>query len=63
MFFSKFTSPEQFYAAVLHQDTQHQKPLALQTDGNSMQRHLPQQEIQKTVCQYRLPVQLITTRY
>jgi hypothetical protein len=36
----------------VHQDTQHQKPQALQTDGKSfwfpMQQHLLQQEIQRT---------------
>jgi hypothetical protein len=45
---SKFTSPEQSYAAELRQDTQHQQPQALQTDGKSVQQHLSQQEIQKT---------------
>jgi hypothetical protein len=62
MFFSKFASPEQFYTAALHQDTHHQQPQAPQTDGKSVrhpiQQHLPQQEIQKQVCQYRLTVQL-----
>jgi hypothetical protein len=47
MFFSKFTSPEQSYAAALCQDTQHQQPQAPQTDEKSMQnpiqQYLPQQ--------------------
>jgi hypothetical protein len=56
-FFSKFTSPEQSYAAALRQDTQHQQLQAPQTDGkcsrHPVQQHLPQEEIQKT----RLSVQ------
>jgi hypothetical protein len=31
-FFSKFTSPQQSYAAALHQDTQHQQPQTTQTE-------------------------------
>jgi hypothetical protein len=45
---SKFTSPEQFFAAALHQDMQHQQPQALKTGGKSVQQHLPQQEFQRT---------------
>jgi hypothetical protein len=59
MFFSKFTSPEQSYTDELRQDTQHQQPQALQTDGKSMwytvQQHLPQQEIQKTGLSVQAP--------
>jgi hypothetical protein len=57
--FSKFTSPEQSYAAALRQDTQHQQPQAPQTDGKSVwhpvQQHLPQQEIQKTGLSVQAP--------
>jgi hypothetical protein len=58
MFFSKFTSPEQSYAAALHQDTQYQQPQTLQTDGKTKQhpaQHLPQQEIQKTGLSIQAP--------
>jgi hypothetical protein len=48
---SKLTSPEQSYAAALHQDTQHQETQAPQMCGKSLrtsvQQHLPQQEIQR----------------
>jgi hypothetical protein len=68
MIFSKFTSPEQSYAAALHQDTQHQQPQALQTDGESVQhpvpvqQHLPQQEIQKTGLSVKASIRLTVTR-
>jgi hypothetical protein len=59
MFFSKFTSPGQSYAAALWQDTQRQQPQALQTDGRSvwdpMQQHQSQQEIQKTGLSVQIP--------
>jgi hypothetical protein len=59
MFFPKFTSSEQSYAAALRQDTQHQQPQAPQTDGKSLQppvqQHLPQQEIQKTGLSIQAP--------
>jgi hypothetical protein len=55
MFFSKFTSPEQPFAAALCQDTQHQQPQRhCRHMGKAcdhpipMQQHLPQQEIQRT---------------
>jgi hypothetical protein len=58
-FFSKFTSPEQSYAAALRQDSQHQRPQAPQTDGKSLlhpvQQHLPQQEIQRTGLSVQAP--------
>jgi hypothetical protein len=59
MFFSKFTSPEQSFAAALLQETQHQQAQALQTCGKSlwrpMQQHLSQQEIQKTGLSVQAP--------
>jgi hypothetical protein len=42
-FFSKFTSPQQSYAAALRQDKQHQIPQTTQTE----QQYLPQKECQK----------------
>jgi hypothetical protein len=50
--FSKFTSPEQSYAAALRQDTQHQQPQATQTDnktvGHPVQQHPLQDEIHES---------------
>jgi hypothetical protein len=58
-FFSKFTSPEQSFAAALRQDAQHQQPQAQQTYGKSLQlpvqQHLPQQENQKTGLSVQAP--------
>jgi 3-dehydroquinate synthetase len=58
-FFSKFTLPEQSYAAALRQDTQQQQPQAPLTDGENvrhpMQQHLPQREIQKTGVSVQTP--------
>jgi hypothetical protein len=46
--FSKFSSPEQPYAAAVRQETQHQQPQAPQTDGKSfwflVQQHLLAQQ-------------------
>jgi hypothetical protein len=42
-FFSKFTSPQQTYAAALRQDKQHQLPQTTQTE----QQFLPQKKFQK----------------
>jgi hypothetical protein len=51
MFFSKFTSPEQSYAAELRQDTQHQQPQATHSYREQLrtavQKHLSQKEIHK----------------
>jgi hypothetical protein len=58
-FFSKFTSSEQTYAAALSQDTRYRQPQGPQADGKSVrhpvQRHLPQQEIQKTGLSVQAP--------
>jgi hypothetical protein len=52
-FLSKFTSPEQSYAATLRQEKQHQQPQAPQIYGkrfrNPMQQYLPQHEIQTSL--------------
>jgi hypothetical protein len=50
-FFSKFTSPQQSYAAALCQDKQHQQPQTTQTE----QQYLPQEEFQKTVLSVQSP--------
>jgi hypothetical protein len=59
MFFSKFTSPEQPYAAALRQDTQQQQPQTPQAEGKSVQhpvqQHLPQQEFQKNGLSVQAP--------
>jgi hypothetical protein len=64
-FFSKFTSPQQSYAAALCQDTHHQEPQVPQTYGKSfqtpVQQHLPQQKIQKTGASVQAPSQLTMT--
>jgi hypothetical protein len=58
-FFSKFTSPEQFYAATLSQDNQNQQPKAMQTERKVSD--IPccsichSRNSSKEVCQYRLP--------
>jgi hypothetical protein len=51
MFFSKFTSPEQSYAAALCQDKQHQQPQTTQTE----QQYLPQKEFQNTELSVQAP--------
>jgi hypothetical protein len=53
-FFSKFTSPQQFYATALPQDTQQQQPQAPQTEGKSVRHH--NRKFREKVCQYRRPV-------
>jgi hypothetical protein len=65
-FFSKFTSPEQFYTAALLQDTQHQQPQAPQTYGKAW-RHpcssmCDNREFREQLCQYRPPVRLTSVR-
>jgi hypothetical protein len=50
-FFSKFTSPQQSYAAALRQDKQHQQPQATQTQ----QQYLPQREFQKRGLSVQVP--------
>jgi hypothetical protein len=58
-FFSKFTPPEQSYAAALCQDIQQQQLQAPHTYGKSlwppMQQHLPKQEIQRTGLSVQAP--------
>jgi hypothetical protein len=51
MFFSKFTSPQQSYAAPLRQDKQHQQPQTTQTE----QQYLPQKDFQKTDLSVQAP--------
>jgi hypothetical protein len=57
--FSKFTSPEHTYASAMCQDTQHLQPKAPEANGqsvrHSVQKHLPQQEIQKTCLSTQAP--------
>jgi hypothetical protein len=59
-FFSKFTSPEQSYAAALRQDKQHPQPKAPQTDGKSvrhpLQQYLSQQGFQKPGLSVQAPI-------
>jgi hypothetical protein len=64
-FFSKFTSPEQSYAAALHQDTQHQQPHTPQTEGKTFGTPCSNiycnRNFQKQDCQYKVPVRLAVT--
>jgi hypothetical protein len=50
-FVSKFTSPQQSYAAALRQDKQHQQPQTTQTE----QQYLPQKKFQKTDLSVQAP--------
>jgi hypothetical protein len=58
-FFSRFTSPEQSYAAELRQDNQNQQPKAPQTEEKNvrdpMQQYLPQQKFQQTGLSVQAP--------
>jgi hypothetical protein len=61
-FCSTLTSPEQSFAAALHQDTQHQQPQARRhvgkASGTPCSSICHNGKFREQVCQYRLPVRL-----